>query len=205
MLYEIGWAAADPSSAVATTVVPAPGTQHLALALASAGSSGIALMAASIVAVQGVLAASAGSLQLQTQGQHAAHQQPAAASSAGEPGQLWGLLRTVAAECQTLAVSGMDADTQVPGSAQGAARLALGGPSQAAQPFDGYGSAAASGSRFLPRMLPSSARSAPAPFQLMPQPRGALQNLVPAPLDAGVPLAPGQVLVAVRAVGINFR
>ena len=42
-------------------------------------------------------------------------------------------------------------------------------------------------------------------FQLFPQPRGALQNLKPLRLDAAAPLAPGHVMVAVRAVGINFR
>ena len=202
MLYEVGWAAADPASAVALAAQPAASSQ-LALALATAGSSSVALTATSISAVQAVLAAGAGSLQLQTLGQHATPALPGA-SSAGEPGQLWGLLRTVAAEAQTLAVSGADADALAP-SARRAAQLMLGSAADAAQPFDGYGTAAAAGSRFLPHMLPSLASSTLPPFQLLPQPRGALQNLAPAPVNADAPLAPGQVLVAVKAVGINFR
>ena len=41
------------------------------------------------------------------------------------------------------------------------------------------------------------------PFQLLPQPRGALQNLQPVPLDAKV--QPGQVWLKTQAVGVNFR
>ena len=41
------------------------------------------------------------------------------------------------------------------------------------------------------------------PFQLLPQPRGALQNLVPVPISPK--LQPGMVWVEVHAVGVNFR
>jgi len=43
-------------------------------------------------------------------------------------------------------------------------------------------------------------------FQLRPEPRGSLSNLVPIPFDASlVNLKPNEVLVQVRAVGLNFR
>ena len=43
-------------------------------------------------------------------------------------------------------------------------------------------------------------------FQLRPEPRGSLSNLVPMPFDASsVNLKPNEVLVQVRAVGLNFR
>jgi len=43
-------------------------------------------------------------------------------------------------------------------------------------------------------------------FQLRPEPRGSLSNLVPLPFDASlVNLKPNEVLVQVRAVGLNFR
>ena len=54
-----------------------------------------------------------------------------------------------------------------------------------------------------PRLVLSQVASSPAPFQLLPQPRGALQNLVPVALNMG--LAADEVLVEVHAVGINFR
>ena len=45
-------------------------------------------------------------------------------------------------------------------------------------------------------------------FQLRPRPRGSLGSLVPEPVGlekAKALLAPGDVLVAVRAIGLNFR
>ena len=61
------------------------------------------------------------------------------------------------------------------------------------------------GTRFRPHLV--QCQAAPAslagPFQLLPQPRGALQNLQPVPLDAKV--QPGQVWLKTQAVGVNFR
>ncbi len=48
-----------------------------------------------------------------------------------------------------------------------------------------------------PRFLPGD-------YQLVPQPRGALGNLVPRAVDASQ-LQPGQAAVRVAAVGLNFR
>jgi NADPH:quinone reductase-like Zn-dependent oxidoreductase len=204
MLYEISWAAADYSATAAPLAAGASGSSSM-LSLAGAGRGSEQLAAASIAAVQGALVSSAAGLRLQTRSQHIVHALPAGAVSSEAACQLWGLLRTAAAECQTLAVTGADGDTLAPGSlAAAASAQLLVGSSQASEAFDGYGSAAAGGSRFLPLMQPSAARSSPAPFQLFPQPRGALQNLAPLLLVVSS-VAPGQVLVAVKAVGINFR
>ncbi len=54
-----------------------------------------------------------------------------------------------------------------------------------------------------PRLVPSQLASSAAPFQLLPKPRGALQNLVPEPLHMN--LAADEVLLEVHAVGVNFR
>ena len=43
------------------------------------------------------------------------------------------------------------------------------------------------------------------PFQLMPRPRGHLDSLSPRPLRSAKMLASGQALLAVSAVGLNFR
>ena len=53
--------------------------------------------------------------------------------------------------------------------------------------------------------MPSVQRKGLAPFQLTPQPRGALHSLRPVPCNTARPLAAGEVLVAVAAVGLNFR
>ena len=54
-----------------------------------------------------------------------------------------------------------------------------------------------------PRLMPCKASRDPAPFQLLPQPRGALQNLVPEALQ--LDLMADEVLLEVHAVGLNFR
>ena len=59
------------------------------------------------------------------------------------------------------------------------------------------------GVQHSPRLVPSAASSAPRPFQLMPKPRGALQNLRPEAI--GTALAADEVLLQVHAVGVNFR
>ena len=197
MLYEISWAAADAQAATQALASSAAGVLALA-------SSRVQLAASSIAVVQGTLATASASLQLQTFGRDAVHAVPAGASGNGAAGQLWGLLRTVAAECQTLAVGGADSAAAAASSNGSAAQLIVGG-TPSLQPFDGYGSAASGGSRYLPLMQPSAARSTPAPFQLLPQPRGALQNLAPVSMDSSAAVGPGQVMLEVKAVGINFR
>ena len=58
-------------------------------------------------------------------------------------------------------------------------------------------------SRLVRHRPQSSSSSALGPFQLLPQPRGALQNLHPVPLTAQP--EPGMVWLETRAVGVNFR
>lgn len=90
------------------------------------------------------------------------------------------------------------------GAAQGQVALA-----------DGYGHRTTAGRVLEPRLLISPTEQPPAPYHFVPAPRGALTNLMPQPVDlpAAVDLhapcaeglAPDTVLVAVKAVGINFR
>ena len=54
-----------------------------------------------------------------------------------------------------------------------------------------------------PRLVPSAASVSAKPFQLVPKPRGALQNLSAEAI--GTELAPDEVLLRVHAVGVNFR
>ena len=70
-----------------------------------------------------------------------------------------------------------------------------------------YGQRLTAGTASVPRLLQSRAISTPNSFSLMPQPRGALANLKPVPLTHAsmTKLQPGQVLLQVRAVGLNFR
>ena len=66
--------------------------------------------------------------------------------------------------------------------------------------------AVSAGARLLPKLLESQdeASMVSEPFQFMPQPRGALQNLTPVPKS--IPrLQPGSVWLQTHAVGVNFR
>lgn len=114
------------------------------------------------------------------------------------------MMRTVAEECPALGAAGMDTDRLAAGSAAIIAQLQL--PSSTNEPasFDGYGSSASGRAQYLPVMQRSTTKRAPQPFQLLPMPRGAVTNLAPQPMDIDQ-LQPGQIIVEVKAVGINFR
>ena len=79
--------------------------------------------------------------------------------------------------------------------------------SNSQSPYDGYGDEVSAGALLRPRLLrPLAASSSPAPYQMVPHPRGSLTSLVPVPLLlTDQPLALGTVLLLVKAVGINFR
>ena len=55
-----------------------------------------------------------------------------------------------------------------------------------------------------PRLVSSSTPAMREPYQLRPQPRGAISSLLPLPYTQHKP-APGMVELAVHAVGVNFR
>ena len=72
--------------------------------------------------------------------------------------------------------------------------------------------AAGQGTLAQPRLLPSgqlqSALQGHSSFRVVPKPRGSLQSLVAEPLDINrlaAALKPDEVIVAVQAVGLNFR
>ena len=73
-----------------------------------------------------------------------------------------------------------------------------------------FGAQVCGGAASVPRLVPELRVAAPlGPHHLVPRPKGSLDSLVPEPLphwgQGTEPLSPGQVLLAVRAVGINFR
>ena len=121
-------------------------------------------------------------------------------------GAVSGLLRTAATEMTTLRASchGMDRRTPKLASASDAAA-----PEVAATQPAGFleSTATFAGTKSQPQLIHSSTRAAQHDlFQLRPQPRGSLANLVPVPFDTTKSqLRPGEVLVQVRAIGVNFR
>jgi hypothetical protein len=62
-----------------------------------------------------------------------------------------------------------------------------------------------SGAQYVQQLFSQPASFLPGDHQLIPRPRGALNNLTAAAVAAPAHLQAGQVVVAVKATGINFR
>lgn len=216
LLYEVSWPAAEPCS------LPSPA----AAAAADDGSSkrsavqllpcaGISTAAGAIAALQALQLESLGGAQMTTKGAlHAvantatgAGSSTCSSSSAGvAEGGLPGLMRTLALEYQGQRFASLDVDALAPGvPATSGAQLALLPPGTAPERgVDAYGAAHRSGVQQRASLLPAKTRSSIPAFHLMPRPRGALSSLKPEPVPTAS-VAQGQVLMAVKAVGVNFR
>jgi hypothetical protein len=73
---------------------------------------------------------------------------------------------------------------------------------------DVYGAACDGGAAMAARLVHAAVEDPKGDFALVPSPRGAFSNLAARPLDAAAltaALPPGSVVMAVRAVGLNFR
>jgi len=69
---------------------------------------------------------------------------------------------------------------------------------------DAYGLSSAAGVSHQPLLRPTSIALAPPPYQLLPRAKGSLSSLVPVAAATQLSL-PSNVLLSVKAVGINFR
>jgi hypothetical protein len=193
LLYEVAWLAAEPEAAAAATAAAGP----LQLQLARGGEEDSTSAAVSVV--QQLLAS--GSAAALAAGGAADVLQPAqAAAAAASSAAVLGMLRTAALEAPALQLSARTTSASAGLQLQaGAATLAQGAP-------DVFGAAGQAAVSFQPRLLLTQAAQAVRQYQLLPRPRGALDALVPVASDLlGSPVLEGQVLVAVKAVGLNFR
>lgn len=204
LLYEVSWPAAQPAEQAGAPTAAALGTVTL-LPLASVATTAgaiAALQAASLESLGGAQLGTssalpaAGSAPLCVRGSSAA-QHPAA-------GGLSGLMRALALEYQSQRFGCLDEDRLAPGAeAANGAHLAL-LTAGSAPSSDAYGAAQRGGVHHHAALLTAKARSSLPAFHLMPLPRGALGNLKALPVaTAGV--ASGQVVLAVKGVGVNFR
>ena len=128
----------------------------------------------------------------------------ASGSARAALGGLTGLVRTLAREHLAQHFGALDVDRLTPPASHAdGARLSL-LPVGTMPRCDVYGAAQRGGVHSRAAMLHADVISSAPAFHLMPRPRGALSSLKPE-LVAATPVAPGRVLVAVKAVGINFR
>jgi hypothetical protein len=117
-------------------------------------------------------------------------------ADAHEAAALWGVLRCAAVEAPGQAWHGVDCSSYSPGG--GFQEISSGSSSSAA------GDAAEGRLLRSARLLQSTVSHAPGPLRLSPQPRGSLSSLAAVPLPRTQP-GPQEVLLSVRAVGLNFR
>lgn len=216
-LYSLEWLThASSGSAAAEAAASAVSAAEGAMQLGATGTGAAGAAAAAIAVGQQAVAGSLHSVGLLTRGaQQAAAAGPAGSSTvqAVQAAGLWAFARTMAQELSSFQVQALDLPQQAAtGRGQGPTMLAApagskGGRLPSASQLGGtpYGHAVQGGSLVAATLQHSAVKPMLPAFQLFPQPRGALQNLAPLPVDTASPLAPGQVLVAVKAVGINFR
>ncbi len=213
-LYEVAWQVSEAGTPIEAA---AAGSGSTLWRLHPADQQQPAAVAAgAIAAVQRLLkrtggAPAAGAVQLQTVGSTllpssgllgAAIQNEAGKTAAAAA--LSGLVKTLNQEVPQLSWGSQDADAQAP-AARSIGSAALVNASTGSDSANAFGMAARAGARLAPHLLKSAAVEQLGPYHLFPQPRGSLNSLAALPVDAGRQLAADEVLVAVKAVGINFR
>ena len=215
LIYEVEWLAQKPLPWPAAPLDgPAP-SQAARLALTAAREAGAAAAAALAVLQGALLPTSSGSssssrrrgalvaaLRLD-----ASMERGAASSAAAAAAAAGGVLRTAARELPGAQLSTFASDRLIePAVALSVTAATAADAAEAAPATDVFGGRASGAALLVPRLLPSAAAPPPSgPFQLRPMPRGTLDALMPVASDAAAAAAPGDVIVAVRAVGLNFR
>jgi hypothetical protein len=202
LLYEVAWLAEQPAAAAADGAAAA-GTDAAAVQLQLASAPELDSTVAAISVLQQLgKAAPAGALL--AAGPAAAPGAPAGThASAAATAAVLGMLRTAAQETPEMQLSTATAST-----ARSAGLSLHAGPAPPAEPpaADIFGASHQAAVSYSPRLLLSGAARAARQYQLLPRPYGAVDSLVPVASELlGRPVPPGQVLVAVKAVGINFR
>ena len=204
---------------VGSTAAPGAGeAMHLGSLQLCATVQHASTAAAAIAIGQQAVAGGLQSVQLLTHGALSITAPGSGAPPAGSTpsAALWAFARTMALELTSFGVQATDLQRQTPaGRHTGAATaFVIDAASKAAPLFANldelhcspYGHAVQGGCLVAASLCRSPVKPFLSAFCLFPQPRGALQNLAPLPMDgSAASVAPGQVLVAVKAVGINFR
>ena len=215
VLYEVQWVAEElPAAAASGAVVgdeasiavsPAAGRGNLLLGAACEGIGSAVAAVQQMVQMQQVTALAAttttasGSIV-----PSAAADSAAAVEDALLHASMKGMLRSVAQELPALGLSGELKDSYTSVAALQAATITIGATVTAAA-ADGYGTGQAAGVAYTPMLTPTtSVFAADAPHHLVPLTKGSLGNLVPELVVTELQ-QPDTVLLAVKAVGINFR
>ena len=215
VLYEVQWNAADRLAEVLELSSSGKERNEIesTLSLSRITSTQPTAVAGAVLAtLQGALHLHAQSVQLNTT-QHAPSAARAANSQNFAASEMWGMLRSFAAEAPAVGASGIRFDSADPvHGVSSTAQMKISTVSNTAV-SDGYGISAQAGVGLRAALLRcTSTRQAPPHFHLMPRPRGAFRNLVAEPVVLGASSTSssssanaGWVEMQVKSVGINFR
>jgi NADPH:quinone reductase-like Zn-dependent oxidoreductase/acyl carrier protein len=216
MLYDIQWAvtAAD-TSAVNTNAIDEYNKSNANFQLTGGHTTNgrnngtQAFAAAAIAAFQAGIDAGTLGMHLSTPDGLNSVELPGMNNATASGAQIWGMMRTFAQEKPDMLLSGLHSNAFAPGATTATSlNLATTEIISAQTGFDGYGVSVSGSSQtaMVPLMQRSVAHSTPAAFQLLPMPRGSLNNLASEQLvGLNDKLGTGKVVLSVRAVGINFR
>merc|ERR1719174_1525184 len=196
MTYFVQWNACLAESTIS---MPSDVSFKLELALESEVSSmGLALSIVRDVMNKGHMP-----LNLRTFGAHGALDYPTNQVNTSQ-GHLWGLLPTVAQECQNLVCGGIDAGVEDPSNALGGDPLIVDSLLMKSVDSDVQGEALRGGTLLVPTLLASRAHLKEAHSQLVPNPRGSFSSLT---LQTIEPLSSTtmDMILQVHTVGLNFR
>ena len=209
-LFEVGWRVGDPSLAIVVeAAVESEGSKLHMLPVSNQGPPE-SLASSAVAAIQGLLQGTAfdrPATQLLTTG---AALVPACAAGSGSKAALaallCGIVKTLHQEAPQISWTAYDADNQRPTQHRGRPAALHAGTVVGHPTADAFGSAERASALVVPQLLKSTASERLGPFHLFPVPRGSLNTLATMPVDGSTAsVEPGQVLVVVKAVGINFR
>ena len=119
-------------------------------------------------------------------------------------GHLWGLMRTVAQECQNLVCGGLDVSAEDTSNDMNTGAMIVDSMLMRSTDSDVQGEALRGGMVMIPNLLASRAHLKQAHVQLVPSPRGSFSSLTLQTLE---PLSKTtmDMILQVHAVGLNFR
>lgn len=197
LLYQLQWLTLQSGGDTSAPSIHTGSSFQLGSSSTQAAST-----AHAISICQGVIQHSLPGLELTTRGAYLPTQPFSDPYQAMLAAGAWGVTRTAAQELPSHALSALDLGNAGPRNPTFSTGSAENRPPNPI-PASPYGCAVQGKALVAVALVSSNAAQALPPFHLMPRPRGALKDLQLDPVKAEA--GPGQVLVAVKAVGINFR
>jgi len=205
LLYNISWLVQRHVNESAAAAILDTTDNPACLQLGTSGASEIVPIATAIAVAQGVVISGSKSLSFVTasvQGGRGAQIVPCGLCTVGSTG-LWGVARTLAQEMPLVHTAAVDVQPAAASTLDPLIALCTTNQNMSVEASP-YGMCLKQGALVAATLGAATTKPSLPPFRLLPQPRGALQNLQPEQLSDAGP-GRGRAQIAVKAVGINFR